>query len=273
MKIPFIKMHGIGNDFVLIDNRKKAFSITPAISKKMADRKFGIGADQILVIEPSESADCRMLIYNADGSQVEMCGNGIRCLAAYYKKNIACKEKILVETLAGEREILFRGDLIEVDMGVPILSPAKIPVEMEGPEVIKREIEVNNEKFLITAVSMGNPHCILFVDDAQAFPLESYGPLFEGHQAFPHRTNFECVQVIDRETIRTRVWERGVGITLACGTGACASYVAACLSGKTERDGLVVLDGGELKIKWREDDNHVAMLGPAEEVFEGVFYW
>jgi len=273
MKIPFIKMHGIGNDFVLIDNRQKAFTMTPAMSKKMADRKFGIGADQILVIEPSKSADCCMLIYNADGSQVEMCGNGIRCLAAYYRKNIADKEKIFVETLAGGREILFRGDLIEVDMGVPILSPAEIPVEMEGSEVIEREIEVNKEKFLITAVSMGNPHCIHFVDNAKLFPLENYGPLFERHPAFPQRTNFECVQVIDRKTIRTRVWERGVGITLACGTGACASYVAACLSGKTERSGTVVLDGGELEINWRKDDDHVAMLGPAEEVYEGVFYW
>jgi diaminopimelate epimerase len=265
-------MHGIGNDFVLIDNRQKTFSITPVISKKMANRKFGIGADQILVVEPSERADCRMLIYNADGSQVEMCGNGIRCLAAYYRKNIASKEKIIIETLAGEREIIFRGNLIEVDMGEPILSPAKIPVEIDGAEVIKREIEVNDEKFLITAVSMGNPHCIIFVDDADAFQLENYGPLFERHQAFPKKTNFECVQVVDREKIRTRVWERGVGITLACGTGACASYVAACLSGKTERNGTVILDGGELQIKWREDDNHIAMLGPAEEVFEGVFY-
>lgn len=273
MKIPFIKMHGIGNDFVLIDNRQKAFTITPAMSKKMADRKFGIGADQILVIERSESADCRMLIYNADGSQVEMCGNGIRCLAAYYKKYVACKEKLFVETLAGEREIYFRGDLIEVDMGVPILSPPEIPMEIDGAEVVKREIEVKNKMFAITAVSMGNPHCILFVDDAQAFPLESLGPLFERHPVFPQRTNFECVQIINKEKIRTRVWERGVGITLACGTGACASYVAACLCGMTERSGKVILDGGELEIKWWEDNNHVSMLGPAEEVFEGVFYW
>lgn len=240
----------------------------------MAERRFGIGADQILVVESSKSADCRMLIYNADGSQVEMCGNGIRCVAEFLRreKNLPSDLRLSVETIAGVREVAFRGNLIDVDMGAPIFSPRGIPMEMEGADVIKRDITVSDKTFQITALSMGNPHCIVLVDDCESFPLAFYGPLFEKHPLFPKRTNFECVEIIDGKTIRTRVWERGVGITLACGTGACASYVAACLAGRTESAGTVILDGGRLEIEWPTENNHVTMRGPAQIVFEGVYY-
>ncbi len=271
MKIPFVKMHGIGNDFVLIDNLNKEYKIDVELIRNMADRRFGIGADQILVLEPSISSDYRMLIYNADGSQVEMCGNGIRCLASYLKQNYQVGQKLNIETLAGEREITFQGDLIEVDMGVPVLSPDKIPVNVEGDRVVMREVNIGNETFSITAISMGNPHCVLFVESVESFPLEKYGPMFENHEMFPNGTNFECVQIVDDRTVRTRVWERGVGVTLACGTGACASYVAACITGRTGKSGSVILDGGELQIRWQEENGHVVMLGPTKEVFRGTF--
>ncbi len=271
MKIPFVKMQGIGNDFVLIDNLNSEFKIEGELIRDMADRRLGIGADQILVLEPSISSDCRMLIYNADGSQVEMCGNGIRCVALYLKQNNQSSGKLNIETLAGIREITFQGDLIEVDMGAPVLSPEKIPVNVDGDRVVMREINIGDENFSITAISMGNPHCVLIVKNAESFPLEKYGPMFENHKIFPNRTNFECVQIVDESTIRTRVWERGVGITLACGTGACASYVAACITGRTKRSGSVILDGGELQIRWQEENDHVVMLGPAKEVFQGTY--
>jgi len=273
MNVRFTKMHGLGNDFVLIDNREIGRRDWGARAKKICDRRFGVGADQLLVIEDSLKADFRMLIFNADGGEVEMCGNGIRCFARYLvSRKLTSKKELSVETLAGIIRPKVEGDLVEVNMGEPVLAGRDIPVNLDG-RIISRPLAIKastgDVTFEITCVSMGNPHCVIFVDDLPGFPLAEYGPLLENHDLFPNRINVEFVEVVNKNDIKMRVWERGSGETLACGTGACASAVASVLNGRANRDVTVHLAGGDLEIKWG-DDNSVYMTGPAEEVFDGV---
>ncbi len=269
MKIKFTKMHGLGNDFVLINNFDGRLSDLSRQAKQICDRRFGIGCDQLLILRSSELADVRMQIFNADGSEVEMCGNGIRCLAQYVRKHkIVNQDDMTVETLGGIKKPVIKGDRVEVDMGEPILQGAEIPVRMEGM-VIGKTLEVSGHSYAITCVSMGNPHCVIFVNEVNDFPVKQVGPLFETHELFPKRTNVEFVEVLDKHTLKIRVWERGAGETLACGTGACGATVAAVLNGLVQRKVMVQLPGGALEINWSERDNHVYMTGPGVEVFEG----
>lgn len=261
----FEKWQGCGNDFIIIDSRadNKIFSAEKTV--ELCDRHFGIGADGIIYVLNSEIADVRMRIFNADGSEPEMCGNGIRC----FTKFLNADKNLQVETGAGILTVKIVGDKVQVDMGEPILSAEKIPVAGYGDKkVINENITVGGENYKITCVSMGNPHCIVFVDDIKKIALEKIGPLFEKHEKFPRHTNTEFVQVIDKNKLRMRVWERGSGITLACGTGACATLVAANLNNLAEKSAEIILDGGILKIDWLED-NHIYMTGAAEKVFEG----
>lgn len=273
----FSKWQGCGNDFIYIDGRNLNIDYA-AFAKKYCDRHFGIGADGVLILEDTNEADVCMRIINADGSEPEMCGNGIRCFArALYDFGIVKKEEFTVKTGAGiltPKIILENGKItgIRVDMGKPRLNAAEIPVVGLGDgQIINKPIEVLGKTYDITCVSMGNPHAVVFVDDVKKCDIENLGRHFETHKAFPNKTNTEFVQVIDRNRLRMRVWERGAAITLACGTGTCASVVAAVLNDKTERKVEVTLDGGILNIEWL-DDGHIFMTGPAEIVFEGEIY-
>lgn len=269
MEIKFTKMHGIGNDFVLIDCRNLDLNIIRSAAKKLCDRRFGIGADQLLLVQNSQRADFKMGIYNADGSEVEMCGNGIRCFASYlYAHGLTGKKELEIETLGGIIRPTLREDLVEVNMGEPILAGRNIPVDMDG-QVVSVPLKIADRTFEITCVSMGNPHCVIFVDDVENFPLAQYGPLIETHEMFPNKINVEFVEVLNDKAVKMRVWERGSGETLACGTGACASAVASILNDKTHKRITVHLAGGDLDILWGED-NLVYMTGPSEEVFEGT---
>lgn len=269
MELEFTKMHGIGNDFVLIDCRDINAMDVAKSARKICDRRYGIGADQLLLLLDSTIADFRMLIFNADGGEVEMCGNGIRCFARYLVTNgVTSKTELTIETLAGIIRPRVREDMVEVNMGRPILEGREIPVRLDG-RILSRPLKVKDRSFDITCVSMGNPHCVIFVDDLENFPLSTYGPLIERDELFPNRINVEFVEVINDREIRLRVWERGAGETLACGTGACASAVASILNQKTHRRVTVHLAGGDLDILWSEDDT-VYMTGAAEEVFKGV---
>ena len=271
-KVKFTKMHGNGNDFVLIN----ALKLRPEILKRLkrhikfiSDRRLGIGADQILLVLRSKEANFQMSIFNADGSNAEMCGNGIRCFLKYiHEKKISTKRKITVSTKGGIVTPRMIGKLIEVDMGEPILSCRKIPVNWDG-ELINRPLSFKDIKFFISCVSMGNPHCIIFVNNVSLFPVSQYGPIIENHNLFPLKTNVEFIEVIDHNHIRMRVWERGVGETPACGSGACAAVVAAHLNKKTKRKVKVEVNGGILKINWDKKNNHVFMTGPAETVYDG----
>lgn len=275
MKLEFTKMHGLGNDFIVIDMRKKKVSRFAARLKGLGDRRFGIGFDQAIILKTSRRADFKMEIYNSDGSQVEMCGNGIRCLADYiWKRRISNKDVLEIETLAGiirpRRSKCAGGGLVTVDMGEPTLDGPLIPVKFKG-EVISRPVKVLDKKLKITCVSMGNPHCIVFVKDVDNFNVEKYGPVLEKMAIFPKRINVEFVEVLSKARLKMRVWERGAGETLACGTGASATAVAAHLNGLMTRSVSVKLLGGTLKIKWDKKDNRVYMTGPSEEVFSGSF--
>lgn len=281
MKVPFTKMHGLGNDFIFVDVRETALPDPEGFSKKFGDRRFGIGADQILLVGKSTVGDLRMDIFNQDGSKVEMCGNGIRCFAKYVADRKlpegAGKDVLNVETLAGIiRPRRLADGRVEVDMGEPRLDGDQIPVKLEG-RVVAREVTLAGEKRKVTCVSMGNPHAILFVKDVDAIPLEAIGPRIETDPLFPRKTNVEFVEVQPQPgggvVLKTRVWERGAGVTLACGTGACAVGVAAFLEQKAPRKSTVRLPGGDLLIEWRESDNRVYMTGPAEEVFSGSVEW
>ena len=272
----FTKWQGCGNDFLLIDCREKELADYGAFAKKSCDRHFGVGGDGVLVILNSDKADFRMRIFNADGSEAEMCGNGIRCFARYlYDHHITDKKKFTVETGAGilvpeivERDGVVTG--VRVDMGEPVLEADKIPMAGYGNRrVVNEPVEVAGRKWNITGVSMGNPHCVVFVDDIKTTPIEEVGPIFEVQERYPKKTNTEFVQVLDRQHMRMRVWERGAAITLACGTGACATLTAAVLNGKTDRRAEITLDGGKLDIEWSEKDNHIYMTGPAVQVFAG----
>jgi len=269
MELPFTKMHGCGNDFVVVDCMQRDWPGLADIAKQLCHRRFGVGADQLLTIKPSESADFRMEIYNADGGEVEMCGNGIRCFAKYvYKHGLTAKQAIDVETLAGVIRPRLVGDLVEVDMGRPVLEGRSIPVAAAG-QIVNQPLRVGGEDYRVTCVSMGNPHCVLYVSDVNELRLEEIGPRFENHAFFPNRVNTEFVQVMGPGEVRMRVWERGAGETWACGTGACAAAVAGVLTGKTDKQLSLHLLGGDLKVAWAADD-HVYMTGPAEEVFHGV---
>jgi diaminopimelate epimerase len=269
MEIPFTKMHGTGNDFVFIDCLKTNIDNFAPLAKRLCDRRFGIGADQLLTIQPSKIADFRMAIYNADGGEVEMCGNGIRCLAKYvYDHGLTRKRELEVETLAGIIRPRIVGDLVEVDMGEPILDGRKIPVDADG-EIINRSLTVDGREYQITCVSMGNPHCVLYLDDIDSLDLQKLGPDFEHHKFFPKRVNTEFIQILSPKEVKMRVWERGAGETWACGTGASAVAVAGVITGRTERKITIHLKGGDLLVEWR-DNNRVYMTGGAEEVFQGI---
>ena len=282
MALAFTKWQGCGNDFVLMDARETFPNDPAGLSQRICDRHYGVGADGLIFVLPSSRADLCMRIFNADGSEAEMCGNGIRCFARLaYETGMTTKEKFTVETGAGillPRIVLENGCVtgVEVDMGTPTLAAEKIPVAGFGSErVVDQEIEVLGGTYKVTCVSMGNPHCVVFVDDAEAVDMERLGPAFERHAWFPKRTNVEFVQAMSDGSLRMRVWERGAAVTLACGTGACASLVAASLTGRlkqtsTKRSAVVQLDGGRLFIDWAEDD-HIYMTGPAESVFTGVY--
>lgn len=272
----FTKMQGLGNDYVYVNCLKEKIKNPPELAKKISDRHFGVGSDGLIMINPSDKADFEMEMYNADGSRGEMCGNGIRCVAKYvYDYGLTDKTSISVETLAGIKYLDLTVEngkvkLVKVDMGRPELKPSEIPVEASGAQVIDEPIMAGGEEYRMTCVSMGNPHAVVFVDcDLQELPLEEIGPKFENHERFPRRVNTEFVRVIDRHTAQMRVWERGSGETLACGTGACAVAVACALNGYTEDEVTVKLLGGDLKIKWDRERDTVFMTGSAEVVFDG----
>jgi len=275
----FTKMHGTGNDFIVLDALRNELGISDysAFARKFCDRNFGIGADGVILIEPSSVAEIKMRIINADGSEPEMCGNGIRCFAKYvYENGIIKKEMISVETGAGiivPALILENGIVkaVEVDMGEPRLLRKEIPMTDGDPDarVIDEAFKIQNSKLKISCVSMGNPHCVIIVDNVHQVDVAGIGSAIETSAQFPQRTNVEFVQVIDRNTIQMRVWERGVGETLACGTGACAAVVVTALLNKTDRQVMVQLAGGNLQITWDPEDNHVEMTGEAETVYSG----
>ena len=271
----FTKMHGCGNDYVYVNLFEEHIDDPAEMSIKVSDRHFGIGSDGLITIEPSDIADFRMRIYKADGSEAEMCGNGIRCVAKYvYDHKLTDKTEISVQTGAGVKilKLFVEGDKVEqvtVDMGEPVLAPAEIPVVADGDRVVDEPIEVCGKEWRMTCVSMGNPHAVVFVDDVENFELEKYGPHFENHERFPKRTNTEFVHVVSRTEAYMRVWERGSAETWACGTGTCATVMACILNGKTDNKVLVHLRGGDLTIEYDEKTNHVFMTGPATEVFNG----
>lgn len=272
----FTKMHGIGNDYIYVNCFKETVENPSELSVRLSDRHFGIGSDGLVLIKPSDTADFRMEIFNADGSEARMCGNAIRCIGKYvYERGMTDKETITVDTLSGKK-ILFLHvtngivESVKVNMGQPELNPQNIPVRFQTERVVDMPVDVNGEEVRITCVSMGNPHCITYVDDVNAVAIECIGPAMEHHPIFPDRANIEFVQVLSENEIKVRVWERGSGETWACGTGACASVVASAVNGKTARSVKVHLRGGDLNINWDEATGNVFMEGPAAFVFDGT---
>lgn len=274
----FTKMQGLGNDYVYVNCFQEKIENPSEVSIRVSNRNYGVGSDGLIMICPSKVADFEMQMYNADGSRGEMCGNGIRCVGKYvYDYGLTEKTSVSVETLAGIKYldlIVENGKvkLVRVDMGAPILVPDQIPIVAEGNCVIDEPIVVDGETYRMTGVSMGNPHTVVFVDDVKGMPLEKIGPKFEHHERFPKRINTEFVRVIDRKTVEMRVWERGSGETLACGTGACAVAVACILNGFTEDKVTVKLPGGDLQIEWNREENKVYMTGEAQVSFDGEIY-
>ncbi len=270
----FTKVHGLGNDFIIVDGfKEKLPENLPSLARHVCTRNTGVGGDGLVVLTPTPNADVRMRIFNPDGSEPEMCGNAIRCVAQYmHKRGLAKGGTVRVDTLAGLIVPTIvrhdKGEMVRVDMGEPRLNREEIPMAGDRGWVINEDLIVNDDTYRITAVSMGNPHCIIFVPDVKSMDLANIGPAIENHRSFPNKTNVEFVQVINREHVRMRVWERGVGETMACGTGACAVCVACVLNDLSERAVKVTLEGGDLYIEWGED-NRVYMTGPSEEVFEG----
>jgi diaminopimelate epimerase len=268
--LPFTKMHGAGNDFVVLNALRRPLRVSADLARRLCDRRFGAGADQILVLEPSRRADFGMRILNADGSEVEMCGNGIRCVARYaFERGITRKREMAVETPAGIIRPLLRKDDVRVDMGPPVLDAARVPTRAKG-RVIDAPFRWNGHEVAMTCVSMGNPHAVIFVDDLDKTPVGTWGPEIENHKFFPRRVNVEFVQVLDGRHARARVWERGAGLTMACGTGACAVGVAGALTGRMERHVFLRLPGGTLEVEWAAD-GRVYLTGPAAFVYEGEF--
>jgi diaminopimelate epimerase len=274
MELVFTKMQGTGNDFVVVDSRdvdlSRHFDMAE-LARMLCNRRFGIGSDQLLLLCRSSEADFKMLIFNADGSEVEMCGNGIRCLAKYiWDRQISTKDILKIETLSGVKRPERIGNQVRVDMGEPELAADKIPVALKSDTpIIDYPLKVDDQLFKTTCVSMGNPHAVIFIDeDVNNVPVTVYGPAIEHHSIFPDKTNVEFVNVLNKKEMKMRVWERGAGETMACGTGASASAVAAMLKGLTERKVTIHLLGGDLNIEWPKDER-VYMTGPAVEVFEG----
>lgn len=271
----FTKMQGLGNDYVYVNCFRENVQNPSEVAKFVSDRHFGIGSDGLIMICPSKVADFEMQMYNADGSRGEMCGNGIRCVAKYvYDYGLTDKTSISVETLGGIKYLDLTVEdgkvkLVKVDMGSPRLRPEEIPIIADGDMVLNEPLEVDGITYHMTGVSMGNPHTVIYVDDVDGLDLEKIGPKFENHERFPKRINTEFVRVIDRKTVQMRVWERGSGETLACGTGACAVAVASILNGFTDEEVTVKLVGGDLHIKWDREENKVYMTGPATVVFDG----
>lgn len=269
-------MHGLGNDYVYVNCFEEKIDNPPAVARFVSDRHFGIGSDGLIMINPSKTADFEMEMYNADGSRGEMCGNGIRCVAKYvYDYGLTDKTQISVETLGGIKYLDLtvedgKVSLVKVDMGKPKLEADLIPIISEREQVIDEPIEVDGKEYHMTGVSMGNPHTVIYVDDVKGLDLEKIGPKFENHERFPKRINTEFVHCIDRQTVEMRVWERGSGETLACGTGACAVAVSSILNNLTDTQVTVKLLGGDLQIEWDREKDRVFMTGPATVVFDGV---
>lgn len=271
----FTKMQGLGNDYIYVNCFEEYIDNPKEVARHLSDRHFGIGSDGLILIKQSNIADFMMEMYNADGSQSEMCGNGIRCVGKYvYDFGLTSKTEITVETLAGIKYLklhLENGevDKVTVDMGEPIFTPQNIPILSEKERYVNEEVEVLGKKFLMTSLSMGNPHGVIFVDNVKEFPVEAIGKELEKYSIFPNRANIEFVEVLDHHSANMRVWERGSGETLACGTGTCASVVAGVLTGVLDRKSTVHLLGGDLYIEWNEINNHVYMTGKATTVFTG----
>jgi diaminopimelate epimerase len=276
--VRFTKMHGLGNDYLVVEamQRQPEEGKLPALARALSDRHFGIGADGLILVLPSRVGDFRMRVFNSDGSEAEMCGNGVRLFAKYlYEHGLTQARELEIETLAGIIRPRLRvkgGEVVrvKVDMGEPRLRRSQIPMKgKEALQVVGEKLRVNGHRFEITAVSMGNPHCVVFVEDVERMPVEKLGPAIERHDAFPRRTNVEFAQIVSDSQIKMRVWERGAGETLACGTGASATLVAAVLNGLAQRKAVVNLRGGDLQVHWRAEDNHVFIEGPAAEVCTG----
>ena len=272
----FTKMHGLGNDFIVVAGEQKLPGNASELALDLCNRFFGIGADGLVYILPSDNSDFAMRIINSDGSEAEQCGNAIRCVAKYvYDNGMTDKTEITIKTLgAGVQKVGLtveggKVQTVRVDMGQPVLNGLQVPTTIDADPVVNYPIEVDGKTFLFTAVSMGNPHCVIYVDDAASFDLETWGPKLENHPMFPRRINVEFVTINSRSQADMRVWERGAGPTLACGTGACATLVASVLNGVSDRQSTVSLKGGDLFIEWNEEDNHVYMTGPAAVVFSG----
>lgn len=274
----FTKMQGLGNDYVYVNCIEKRIEHPSETARFVSDRHFGIGSDGLILICPSEKADFEMEMYNADGSRGEMCGNGIRCVAKYvYDYGLTNKKQISVETLGGIKHLELtvangRVSLVEVDMGTPKLLPEEIPilpVTQGQKQIVNEPILVGGKEYRMTGVSMGNPHIVVYVEDVKSLQIEKVGPLFENHERFPNRINTEFARVTDRHTVEMRVWERGSGETLACGTGACAVAAASILNGLTEDQVTVKLIGGDLRIRWDKESGHIFMTGPAAVVYDG----
>ncbi len=274
----FWKMQGLGNDFILTDDRQEELTQPPQLARQVCQRHFGVGADGLILMQYSARAHFRMRVYNPDGSEAEMCGNGIRCFARFvWEMGLDPPEQLEVETLAGiiRPRLLLDGDrlrAVAVDMGEPILEPSLVPVAHQGKDaLVDYPLEAGGQIYRLTVVSMGNPHCIIPVDNVAAVDLESVGPLLEEHPFFPARTNVEFLEFLSPGELKVRVWERGAGVTLACGSGACACAVAGVLLGSSEREATVHLPGGPLHIQWSPQDNRITMTGPAETVFHGTY--
>ncbi len=275
-KFKFTKMHGAGNDYIYVNCFEEKVEDINATAKKVSDRHFGIGSDGLVLICPSDKADFRMDMYNSDGTQAEMCGNATRCVGKYvHDKGLTDKTEITLETLAGIKILKLNldengmVDTVRVNMGSPELVPKNIPISSDLDRFIEQPIEVDGKEYRVTGVSMGNPHAVTYIDDVDNLDIEKLGPKFENHKLFPKRINTEFAQIVDKNTIKMRVWERGAGETLACGTGACATLVAANLSGLVGDEADLVLLGGTLHIRWDKDENNVYMTGPAAFVFDG----
>ena len=274
-KFKFTKMHGAGNDYIYVNCFEEKVEDINETAKKVSDRHFGIGSDGLVLICPSDKADFRMDMYNSDGSQAEMCGNATRCVGKYvYDRGLTDKTRITLETLAGIKILDLnvkdgKVETVTVNMGSPELVPKNIPIDSPKDRFISEDVEVLGKTYKVTGVSMGNPHAVTFIDDTDSLEIEKLGPHFENHKLFPRRINTEFAQIVDRHTIKMRVWERGAGETLACGTGACATLVASYLNGLTDNEADLILLGGTLHIKYDETENAVYMTGPAAFVFDG----
>jgi len=273
--LEFTKMHGIGNDYVYIDAIRQQVPDPAALAQQVSDRHFGIGSDGLVLICPSDHADFMMDMYNADGSRGKMCGNAIRCVAKYvYERGLTDKTILAIDTLSGVKTLKLTidgGEVtgVTVNMGRPVFDPPKIPARWNGPKMIEEAVPIAGRLFKITCLSMGNPHAVTFLPEVEGLEIERIGPAFEHYSIFPDRVNTEFVQLIDRQNLRMRVWERGSGETLACGTGACATLVAGVLTGRCDRAAAIHLNGGQLQISWDETSGDVMMTGPATIVFDG----